>query len=174
MQPQILSPNSTPRLQQFLDLLDHITEVRGQNVPQIIHLEKLRLLPAGTFGKTWVDFLDSHNLKPFNTGARRKQLHDGIHVLTGYGTDPIGEAEVQAFLLGAKFGLFNVLLGLGLLKVIHKNLNSQQEFTWQRLWQAYQRGRHSNFDPDTWQPELVWHLPLTDVQAMFSIEKSIF
>jgi ubiquinone biosynthesis protein Coq4 len=36
------------------------------------------------------------------SGPRRQQLHDGIHVLTGYGTDPVGEAEVQAFLLGLK------------------------------------------------------------------------
>jgi ubiquinone biosynthesis protein Coq4 len=170
MQPDITSSNPTPRLQQFLDLLDQITETRGQNVPQIVYVDKLRSLPAGTFGKTWVDFLDTHNLKPFTTGIRRKQLHDGVHVLTGYGADPIGEAEVQAFLLGAKFRLFNLLLGLGLLRIIHKNLNSRQEFTWERLWQAYQRGRHSNFDPDTWQPELVWHLPLTDVQAMFSVK----
>ncbi len=26
--------------------------------------------------------------------------------------------------------------------------------------------------PDTWQPELLWQLPLTDVQALFSTVKS--
>ncbi|UKP01478.1 ubiquinone biosynthesis protein COQ4 [Nostoc sp. UHCC 0870] len=171
MQPDIASPNLTPRLQQFLDILDRFTETRGKNVPQIVYVEKLRSLPPNTFGKTLVEFLDTHNLKPFTTGSRRKQLHDGVHVLTGYGADPIGEAEVQAFLLGAKFGLFNLLIGLGLLRMIHKNLNSRHKFTWERLWQAYQRGLHSNFDPDTWQPELVWHLPLTEVQAMFSVDK---
>ncbi|MBE9206801.1 hypothetical protein IQ244_09790 [Nostoc sp. LEGE 06077] len=171
MQPDIASSNPTPRIQQFLDILDRVTEARGKNVPQIVHVEKLRSLPANSFGKTWVDFLDAHNLQPFTTGLRRKQLHDGVHILTGYGADPIGEAEVQAFLVGAKFGLFNLLLGIGLLKVIYQNLNSRQEFAWKRLWQAYQRGHHSNFDPDTWQPELVWHLPLTQVQEIFSINQ---
>ncbi|MBD2298673.1 hypothetical protein [Nostoc sp. FACHB-190] len=171
MQTDLASSKSTPPIQQFLDKLDRITEARGKNVPQIVYVEKLRSLPVGSFAQAWVDFLDAHNLKPFTTGMRRKQLHDGVHVLTGYGADPIGEAEVQAFLLGAKFGLFNVLLGLGLLRVIYKNLDSRQAFAWQRLWQAYQRGRHSNFDPDTWQPELVWHLPLTEVQAIFSVSK---
>ncbi|AFY44152.1 Coq4 family protein [Nostoc sp. PCC 7107] len=171
MQTDTASSNSTPRIQKFLDTLDRVAEARGKNVPQIVYLEKLRSLPSGTFGKAWFDFLDTHNLKPFTTGLRRKQLHDGVHILTGYGADPIGEAEVQAFLLGAKFGLFNLFIGLGLLRVIYKNLNSRQEFTWKRLWQAYQRGNHSNFDPDTWQPELVWHLPLTEVQAIFSITK---
>ncbi|MFN6568411.1 Coq4 family protein [Dendronalium sp. ChiSLP03b] len=135
-------------------------------------VEKLRSLPTGTFGRNWADFLDEYNLKPFTTGARRKQLHDGVHVLTGYNTDPIGEAEVQAFLLGAKFTLSNLVLGLGLLRIIYRNLNYQQKFSWNRLWQAYQRGRHSHFNPDTWQPELLWDLPSNDVRALFSIVES--
>jgi ubiquinone biosynthesis protein COQ4 len=169
MQPLTASPNLTPRLQQFLDFLDSIAEARGRTVPQIVEIEKLRSLPAGTFGRTWADFLHEHNLKPFTTGGRRKQLHDGIHILTGYGTDPINEAEVQAFLLGAKFQIFHIILGLGILRVIYKNLDYRQQFSWDRLWKAYQRGRNSHFDPDTWQPELLWHLPLTDVQALFSV-----
>ncbi|WP_292770706.1 Coq4 family protein [Nostoc sp. NOS(2021)] len=172
MQPVTAYPNPAPRLQQVLNLLDRIAEAEGRDVPQIVEIEKLRLLPTGTFGRTWANFLNEHNLKPFTTGSRRKQLHHGVHVLTGYGTDFIGEAEVQAFLLGTKFSITNLMLGLGLLRVIHKNLNSQQQFTWDRLWQAYQRGCHSHLDPDTWQPELLWHLPLTDVQVLFSIVKN--
>ncbi|MBD2436685.1 Coq4 family protein [Nostoc sp. FACHB-110] len=171
MQSHIISSNATPHIQKFLDLLDCFTAAQGKNVPQIVYVEQLRSLNGGTFGKAWVDFLDAHNLQPFTTGFRRKQLHDGVHVLTGYGADPIGEAEVQAFLLGAKFGVFNFLLGIAILKVIYQNPDYRQEFTWKRLQQAYQLGRHSNFDPDTWQPELVWHLPLTEVQTIFSVNK---
>lgn len=172
MQSVGTSSDPTPRLQQFLDLLDRAAQAQGKSVAQIVEIEKLRSLPTGTFGRIWADFLDEHNLKPFTTGSRRKQLHDGVHVLTGYGTDPISEAEVQAFLLGAKFRLFNFMLGLGLLRVIYKNLNYRQYLNWQRLWQAYQRGHQSRFDADTWQPELLWHLPLADVQALFSIVNS--
>ncbi|MEH1790298.1 Coq4 family protein [Nostoc sp.] len=172
MQPLTAYQNPAPRLQQVLDILDRIAKAQGRDVPQIVEIEKLRFLSTGTFGRTWADFLTEHNLKSFTTGSRRKQLHDGVHVLTGYDTDFIGEAEVQAFLLGTKFSITNLMLGLGLLRVIHKNLNSRQQFTWNRLWQAYQRGCHSHFDPDTWQPELLWHLPLTDVQAVFSIIKN--
>ena len=163
------SLNPTPRLQQVLDLIDKVTEAQGLSVPQIVDIEKLRTLPSGTFGRTWADFLDKHNLKPFTTGSRRKQLHDGIHVITGYGTDPISEAEVQAFLLGAKFRLANVLLGLGLLRVINKNINYKQQFSWDRLQQAYKRGRNSKFDPDTWEPEQLWQLLTTDVVALFKV-----
>ncbi|AFY49743.1 uncharacterized protein involved in ubiquinone biosynthesis [Nostoc sp. PCC 7524] len=172
MQPFAADSQPTPRLQQFLDLIDDITAARGENVPAIVAIEKLRSLPLGTFGRTWADFLDVNHIKPFTTGTRRKQLHDGVHVLTGYGTDPINEAEVQAFLLGAKFHLFNMMLTLGLLRVIHRNLNYRQQFSWDRLWQAYQRGCQSQFDPDTWQPELLWHLPLNEVQKLFSIAPS--
>ncbi|AVH64615.1 MULTISPECIES: Coq4 family protein [unclassified Nostoc] len=172
MQPFAASPNPTPRLQQVLDLIDRVAIAQGRDVPQIVEIERLRFLPTGTFGRTWANFLNEHNLQPFTTGSRRKQLHDGIHVLTGYGADLISEVEVQAFLLGTKFSTSNLMLGLGLLRVIHKNLNSQQQFSWDRLWQAYQRGCNSHLDPDTWQPELLWHLPLTDVQSLFSTVKN--
>jgi ubiquinone biosynthesis protein Coq4 len=90
--------NPTPRLQPFLDLIDRITEARGEHIPPIVNIEELRSLPLGTFGRTWADFLDTNHIKPFITGPRRKQLHDGVHVLTGYGTYPINKAEVKAFL----------------------------------------------------------------------------
>ncbi|BAY30914.1 hypothetical protein NIES2107_27620 [Nostoc carneum NIES-2107] len=169
MQPVTASANAIPRLQQLLDLLDRKAEAKGLAVPQIVYIEKLQLLPQGTFGRTWADLLAQNNLKPFTTGPRRKQLHDGIHAITGYGTDLIGEAEVQVFLLGTKFSPINFMLGLGLLRAIHKHQNHRQKFSWDKLWQAYQRGYHSHLDPDTWQPELFWHLPLTEVQALFGI-----
>ena len=157
------SLNPTPRLQQFFKFLDRIADIRGASVPPIVDIEKLRTLPPDTFGRTWTDFLDAHNLKPFTTGSRRKQLHDGVHVLTGYGTHPIGEAEVQAFLLGAKFSPMNLFLGLLLLRGIYKQhhrAKNPPHFSWDSLWKAYQRGSDSRFDPDTCQPEWLWVLPL--------------
>lgn len=167
------SVNPTPRLQQFLKLLDRVADIRGVSVPPIVDIEKLRTLSSGTFGRAWANFLDAHhNLKPFTTGSRRKQLHDGVHVLTDYGTDPIGEAKVQAFLLGAKFSPMNMFLGLLLLQGIYKQQyqgKNPSQFSWDTLWQAYQRGRNARFDPDTWQPELLWELPVTEVQALFNL-----
>jgi ubiquinone biosynthesis protein Coq4 len=168
------TPNLTPNLHRFLAFVDSLTKPLGLHVPQIVEVEKLRSLPVGTLGHTLADFLDSHEFTPFTTGPRRKQLHDSVHVLTGYDTDPIGEAEVQAFLLGAKFSFVHVLLGLGLLRLYHK----QQQFLSkpypshlfrERLWRAYQRGKHSQLDVDTWQVEDHWELPLTQVQALFQV-----
>ncbi|NJO43919.1 MAG: hypothetical protein HC865_25995 [Cyanobacteria bacterium RU_5_0] len=165
---------ATPNVQQFLNLIDRLSDAVGASVPPIVNLERLRSLPSGTFGRAWADSLDRNNLTPL-AGLRRKQLHDGIHVLTGYGTDPLGEAEVQAFLLGAKFRLTHIVLGLGLWRPIRRQLAHQADLTSEqartRLWQAYQRGYQSGFDVDTWQPELLWALPLEQVQALAGLQQ---
>ncbi|MEH2442645.1 hypothetical protein [Nostoc sp.] len=72
MQPFAASPNPTPRLQQVLDLIDRVAIAQGRDVPQIVEIERLRFLPTGTFGRTWANFLNEHNLQPFTTGSRRK------------------------------------------------------------------------------------------------------
>ncbi len=161
-------------VENFLYLVDIIGESIGLNVPQIVEIEKLRSLPPNTLGHTLVEFLQSNQLSPLTTGPRRKQLHDSVHVITGYGIDPIGEAEVQAFLLGSKFHLAQIILGLGLLGIITKQIvntpnNHSYNHILQRLWNAYQRGCNSQFNIDTWKPELQWHLPLTQVQLELTI-----
>ncbi|MGI0492212.1 Coq4 family protein [Alkalinema pantanalense CENA528] len=156
----------------FLDRVDRIGDRLGINVPTVIHLEELRQLPAGTLGCCVVEFLEQHHLQPLTTGPRRKQLHDIVHVVTDYGTDPIGEAEVQAFLLGAQFRLAHAIIGLGLLRIIHHQrhaLNVSPQQLQQRLWAAYRRGHASRLDVGTWQPEAVWHLPLADVKTILNI-----
>ncbi len=159
-------------LNRFLYLVDRVGDRLGLNVPPVVAIERLRCLPIGTLGRSLADFLDQEQLAPFQTGPRRKQLHDSVHVLTGYGADPIGEAEVQAFLLGAKFHPANLLLVGGLLHIIHRRVAPLPLFNAtirQRLWAAYWRGRHSIFDVDTWQPEAQWHLPLSQVQTLFRV-----
>ncbi|MBD2326882.1 hypothetical protein H6G21_08360 [Alkalinema sp. FACHB-956] len=157
----------------FLDRVDRIGDRLGINVPTVICLEELSQLPAGTLGYCVVEFLEQHHLQPLTTGPRRKQLHDIVHVLTGYGTNPIGEAEVQAFLLGAQFRLAHVIIGLGLLRIIHHHrraLQTSPQQLQQRLRTAYQRGHASRLDVGNWQPEAIWHLPLRDVQNLLHIE----
>jgi ubiquinone biosynthesis protein COQ4 len=165
--------DTSPNIEKFLDCVDRASDQLGMSVPQIVHLAQLRLMPLDSFGRAWANFLDQQKLTPLTTGPRRKQLHDGIHVLTGYGTDLIGEAEVQAFLLGTKFQMVNLMLGLGLLRIIHRQIDRQQHLgnernvVWKRLWHAYQHGRNSQVNPDTWEPEKLWELPLKEVQAIF-------
>ena len=162
------------KAERFLQLTATVSQLLGLNVPTIIDMQQLRSLPVGTFGRLWADTLDQNQFKPLQTGPRRQQLHDGIHVLTGYGMDPLGEAEVQAFLLGARFRLIHILLGLALLKpMARQNRLNGSQFTHQhvkdRLRKAFIRGRQSCFDPDIWQPEKLWDQPVETVRAMYSV-----
>lgn len=155
----------------------------GISSPAVVNLAYLRSLPPGSFGRAWADHLDGAGLEPLDYGPRRQQLHDGLHVLTGYGTDPLGEGEVQAFLLGIQFRPIHGLLLLGVLRGLRQQrqagdlpLSPQQ--VGQRLRQAYERGQRcskhpasgsSGFDPDTWQPETLWTESLADVQRRFHL-----
>ena len=151
-------------------LLEWFHQTYHQHNPQetpLVPLAKLSNFPKGTFGKTWADFVDRHQLTPFDYGPRRPQFHDGIHVLTGYGVDILGEAQVQAFLLGAKWHPLNLIFGLALSKKA-KTVVDQTQLR-QSLISAYQRGRASHFDPDTWEPKRYWHLPLETVRNQLNI-----
>jgi ubiquinone biosynthesis protein Coq4 len=156
------------RIQLLLKSVDFLGDRLGLNVPTVVKEAELRSLPANSLGHAWISALDQQHLSPLTSGPRRKQLHDGVHVLTGYGTDLVGEAEVQAFLLGAKFHGIQIVLLLGLIRPICRQLISTQQITkqeaWQRLRQAYERGQRSRFDVDAWRPEDQWHLPLQEVQ----------
>ncbi|MBI4780188.1 MAG: hypothetical protein HY785_02575 [Oscillatoriophycideae cyanobacterium NC_groundwater_1537_Pr4_S-0.65um_50_18] len=160
------------RIARFLARLDRLSDALGMSVPPIVDIERLRSLPSDTLGRVWADSLDRQGLQPFTTGPRRKQLHDGVHILTGYGTDAIGEIEVQAFLLGTKFHFAHVMLGLGLLRQVRQQSQRSSlslESIKVRLRQAYQRGQQTQFDVDTWQPELMWSLPLNEVRSQVGL-----
>lgn len=162
------------RVECLLKVFGWVTDRLDLNVPPIVEMDYLRSLPAATLGHAWAEHLDANGLQPFVQGPRRQQLHDGIHVLTGYGTDPMGEAEVQAFLLGAKFRLVHIIVGLGALWGIqrqrqHQTLSLSHEEVRTRLLNAYHRGCNAHFDPDTWQPEKLWARSHLSVQTDFGI-----
>jgi ubiquinone biosynthesis protein COQ4 len=166
--------NPVPLLKPFLTLLDRTTEILGLHVPPIVDLGYLRSLPSDSFGKAWVNHLEASNLVPFLAGVRLKQIHDGVHVLTGYDTTPIGEAQVQLFLLGTKFRIRHLVLCLGLLRPIVRGLRQNRSLEQcpdvvRSLWDALKRGQRASFDIETWQPELSWHVPLDTVCAQLEI-----
>ncbi|MEM9541622.1 MAG: hypothetical protein AAGA60_19270 [Cyanobacteria bacterium P01_E01_bin.42] len=168
------SDNSAARVESFLNIVDRLADSLGLSVPPIFCLEELRSLPSDTLGRSLVDFLECHQLKPLDGGLRRKQLHDSVHVLTGYGVDSLGEAEVQAFLIGTKFNPGNLLIGLGLVRMIRRQrgqgvLTESPAIVRERLHAAYRRGIRSSFDPDRWQPELEWMLPLIEVRKAYDL-----
>jgi ubiquinone biosynthesis protein COQ4 len=109
--------------------------------------------------------------------ARLNVMHDLWHVLTGYGTDPLGEAALIAF---SQAQIPNRSFPLLLLGAVFKGPRGER-FAWPRyLWRAYQRGRAARLltaapleeqlalplaevreqlgvgAPSAWHPEGVW------------------
>lgn len=166
--------NPAPMVPVFLFTLDRVTGAMGLNVPPVVDLDYLRSLPPHTLGKAWADALDDQGLVPLSTGARLKQIHDGIHVLTGYDVTPIGEAQVQLFLLGSKFRVRHGLLLLGLVVPIirylaHYRRMDQLSDVILELLKAFNRGRQSTFDILRWQPERTWQVPLQQVKTQLNV-----
>jgi ubiquinone biosynthesis protein Coq4 len=87
---------------------------------------EMRQLPSGTLGKDVADFLDSQNL----TLLPKYEVHDTLHVLLNYGTNPKEELKLQGFMIGNKSVTFGgkVLFGISLvikpeyLKAIRKEM----------------------------------------------------
>jgi len=121
--------------------------------------------------------MDTAGLVPFSSGSRRQQLHDGVHVLTGYPVDPLGEAEVQAFLTGAKFQalhglmLSQMVVAVTLFRPMVLRMGKQLSMpsVMKHVVAAYRRGQQAKLDLDKWEPEKFWELPHSEVQAMFGV-----
>jgi ubiquinone biosynthesis protein COQ4 len=81
--------------------------------PLALDRAALGRLPAGTLGRSFVEFLDAQGIDPENlkrrsgtperdrgrelVGEHRRKTHDLWHVLTGFETDVAGELGLQAF-----------------------------------------------------------------------------
>src|SRR2546421_3833250 len=75
--------------------------------------ETLKALPAGTLGRAYYEFMASEHLSAAGLAEvstipqseddsiwfreRNREMHDLLHIVTGYGRDPLGEACVVAF-----------------------------------------------------------------------------
>jgi hypothetical protein len=78
-------------------------------------MEQHRLMPAGSFGNDLAMFLDERKLQLLPM----YEAHDATHVLLGYGTLPLDELKLQAFMVGNGSVTFagRILFVLGLLIV---------------------------------------------------------
>jgi ubiquinone biosynthesis protein COQ4 len=78
-------------------------------VPLVLDRAALGRLPAGTLGRSFVEFLDAQGIDPedlnrasrtggrYPLGEHKRKTHDLWHVLTGFETDVAGELGLQAF-----------------------------------------------------------------------------
>ena len=121
-----------------------------------LDLSALERLPEGTLGHALARYFRDNKISPFETtleiksdidfiGKRYRETHDLLHVVTGYGTDVMGEMEVQAYALGnlgIRTAMLILVVGtLGQLKGRESGVELSEYL--RRLWAAYHRGRAS-------------------------------
>jgi ubiquinone biosynthesis protein COQ4 len=148
-----------------------------------VSLATLAALPEDSLGRAYADYFATNAIIPFDppqlpvstaqdyVATRLRDTHDVFHVVTGYGTDDIGELELQWFNFGnlgrgplpflvilASFFMGRMTKYGGLLAVCA------------RARAAYRRGcRSRTLASVPW--EDYWHMPLHDVQALLCAPK---
>jgi ubiquinone biosynthesis protein COQ4 len=142
-----------------------------------LDLAALERLPEGTLGHGFARYYRDNKISPFETtlelkndiyflAKRYRETHDLLHVLTGYGTDVVGEMELQAYALG-NLGLRTAMFIL--LNSTIKHLKAPQpgvgrsEYL-RRVWAAYHRGRASPQFLGFWFEDH-WETPVATLRA---------
>jgi ubiquinone biosynthesis protein COQ4 len=143
-----------------------------------VSLATMRTLPADSLGHAYAAYFEQNAITPFDPPAlpvdeaehyvatRLREVHDVFHVVTGYGTDDLGEVELQWFNLGN--------LGWGPLPflVIAASFFMGRMTKYGGFWSvckrataAYRRGRRSRaLATIAW--EDYWRMPLCELQAL--------
>ncbi len=137
--------------------------------------------PEGSLGRGYFDFIRSNGFSfPGEKGSPPEVIafHDLTHVLSGYGTDPVGELQVLSFHAGCRreeddpfgfilFGLAQFQLGLRLSPIA-------AQFTGQLdpdlALKALVRGKACTVDPTKgWDPWPEMDTPLQELRARLGI-----
>ena len=143
-----------------------------------VSLATMAAHPPGSLGHAYAAYFDANGITPFDPpllpvetnqdylATRLREVHDVFHVVTGYGTDDIGELELQWFNMGN--------LGWGPLPLIvfaaSFVMGRMKKYggVWRvarRALAAYRRGRRSRTLASVmW--EDYWRMPVRDVAAL--------
>lgn len=143
-----------------------------------VSLATMRALPPRSLGQAYASYFADNGITPFDSSelpvetdedyvaTRLRDVHDVFHVVTGYGTDDIGELELQWFSCGN--------LGWGPLPILVivasfvMGRMAKYGGLWpvcKRAWAAYRRGRQSRaLASVAW--EDYWSMPVHEVRAL--------
>src|SRR5438874_3927083 len=119
----------------------------------------LAALPAGTLGRAYYDFMAAENLSaeglvkastiPQSTDGiiwfreRNREMHDLLHIVSGYGRDPLGEACLVAFSYAQTGQLGFAVIALFAGRRIAQARRGQP--IWRAIFEGYRRGRRAGW-----------------------------
>jgi len=119
----------------------------------------LKALPAGALGRAYHEFMAAEDLSaeglvkastiPHSTDdsiwfrERNREMHDLLHVVTGYGRDPLGEACLVAFSYAQTGQLGFAVIAMFAGRRISRARPSQP--IWRAIWEGYRRGRRARW-----------------------------
>ena len=154
----------------------------------------LERMPDGSLGRAYLTYLDRNGftatsllaverrvrerwereagvpaLDPLRAWFRDRTIvsHDLFHVVTGYGTDDVGEATLLAFSLAQTGGRANALLTAGAAVEVWRYLGSR----WLGyVFRSWRRGRRASLTELPWEELLP--LPLDAVRQLARVEPS--
>jgi ubiquinone biosynthesis protein COQ4 len=147
--------------------------------------QRLAALPVGTVGRAYYDFVSAEHLSAEGLAAvsnldetlkpgedmtlfreRARDMHDLLHIVTGYGRDPLGEACLQAFTFAQSGLRGSAVIAIAGARKIAQGCPEQP--VWHAIFEAYRRGRRAG-----WLISADWeHLldqPLEAVRAQFHV-----
>jgi ubiquinone biosynthesis protein Coq4 len=179
---------ATPKVMQ--PMVDHIgKDPAGRRALMerhriVIDLGRLRELPPGTLGRAFADHMTRANLDPealpylpsdnetIFVRAHLHETHDIWHVVTGFGTDLVGELGLQAFYVAQTPGaLPALLLSVGLLRSALFDPSLLRPFM-DAMELGYTMGKSAKpffgVHWDDW-----WELPLEDVRARLGVGRTL-
>ena len=160
------------------------------NLPPLLdNHEALLKLPEGSLGRIYVEFMQTEGLsaqglvdeyKSFNTGYktqyptavqwyfdRRRDTHDLLHIITGYGRDALGEASLLAYSYAINKGLGVAFIAYGAGLELRKSAPKAAKVM-SAVHEGYKIGKGSadiiNYDIMALLPE-----PLEDVRALLNV-----
>jgi len=149
----------------------------------------LAALPAGTLGRAYYDFMAAENLSaeglveasrigrpPASNDVtlfreRGREMHDLLHVVTGYGRDPLGEACLVAFTYAQ-----NRLKGLAVIAVFAARRIARSrpgQPVRRAVFEGYRHGRSAGWLPGAdWEALLAQ--PVEAIRAQFAVKSPIY
>src|SRR5438445_9532523 len=145
--------------------------------------ESLAKLPAGTLGRAYYDFMAAENLSadglvqastiPQSTDdiiwfrERNREMHDLLHIVSGYGRDPLGEACLVAFSYAQTGQLGFAVIALFAGRRIAQARRGQPN--WRAIFEGYRRGRRAGWLIGADWEALLSH-PVEAVREQFAVK----